>query len=298
MKRISWLAMHGALFFAALGSPVRAQQDTWTSPLIITLVPEVSVDDSIVTLDQIAKITGSTLDMRRRVAKLDVAEFKLFAERITISEDQVKFRMLLSGMNSTQFRISGAKRVSVHESDDPITVRRIRACAESALLKNYPGDSSKITISLKQEITIPFLSPRPNDRVHYDAKVGPYLPHSGKSRVDVSIIINGRTREIVPLVLDVSAPEAPVVNAGNFGKPSSSPIRSVAEFAPAKKEPVLVKMNDLVKMVAYIGSVRIQTVGEAMQEGRLHETIRVRNLESSRIVPGRVSAAGVVEVDN
>jgi len=290
--------MFSTLFVIAITTSAHAQQDAWTSPLTITLVSQANVDDSVVLLDQIAKITGSTLDMRRRVAKLDVADFKLFAERITISEDQVKFRLLLAGMNASQFRIAGAKRVSVYESDDPITVRRIRACAESALLKAYPGDPSKITISMKQDITIPLFSPRPNDRIQYDAKVGPHLPHSGKSRVDVSIIVNGRTREILPVVLDVAAPETPIVNASNFAKPSATPIRPAAEFTPAKKEQVMIKTNDLVKMVAYIGTVRIQTVGEAMQEGRMHETIRVRNLESGRIVPGRVSAPGIVEVDN
>jgi hypothetical protein len=278
-------------------SSLRAQQDVWTSPLVIKLIPEVSVDASTVTLDQIAKITGSTLDLRRKIAKLDVAEFKLLAHRLTISEEQVKFRLLLAGMNTAQFRLSGAKRVSVLESEEPITIRKIHASAESALLQKYPGDPSKIGITLKQELTIPLIYTRPNDEVRFEARAGLPMPLAGKARVDVSIIVNGRTREVVPVVLDVDAPEAPVVQASNILKPAGPPIQPAAVFAPTKDEPILVKANDLVKMVAHIGKIRIETRGEALQAGKLNETIRIRNLESSRIVPGRVSAHGVVEVD-
>jgi Chaperone for flagella basal body P-ring formation len=297
MKRISLLAIYAAILSSVLAMPALAQQDAWASPIVITLVPEANVDDTYVMLDQIAKISGGTLDTRRRVAKLDVAEFRLFAERLTITEDQVKFRMLIAGMKSDQFRITGSKRVNVFESEDSISIRRIRACAESALLKAYPGDSSKITIGMKQEFVIPQIYVRQNDRVQYEAKVGPHLPPSGKSRVDVSVIVNGRTREIVPVVLDVIAPESAIVQASGTAKPSAAPVRPVADFSLPKNQPYLVKRNDFVKMVAFIGKIRIETVGEAMQEGRLHETIRVRNIESNRVVPGRVSAQGIVEVD-
>jgi hypothetical protein len=296
MNRIFRIAFLSLGCLATIGSGARAQKDVWTSPILITLVAEVSVDDSVVTLDQIAKITGSTLDMRQRIAKLDIADFKLFAKCLTITDDQVRFRLLLSGLHATQFRLAGVHRVNVRESDDPISVRKIRACAESALLQKYPGDASKITIRLKQEFTIPLIYARPNDRVQYEGRAGLPLPTSGKSRVDVAIIVNGRTREVVPVILDVTAPDAPVVNVNNVMKPGPAPIRP-AEFVPAKQEPILVRTNDLVKMVAYIGKIRIETVGEAMQEGKLHETIRIRNLDSSRIVPGRVSAPGIVEVD-
>ena len=52
----------------------------------------------------------------------------------------------------------------------------------------------------------------------------------------------------------------------------------------------------MVKVVAYIGPVRIEASGEAMQEGRTGEVIRVRNIESSRVVHGRIDEHGWVVV--
>jgi flagella basal body P-ring formation protein FlgA len=52
-----------------------------------------------------------------------------------------------------------------------------------------------------------------------------------------------------------------------------------------------------VKIVAVIGSVRVEAVGEAQQDGKMGQVIRVRNVESNRIVSGRVEASGVVTAE-
>ena len=51
------------------------------------------------------------------------------------------------------------------------------------------------------------------------------------------------------------------------------------------------------KLVARIGSAFIEAVGKAQQDGRVGQVIRVRNIDSNRIVHGRVDASGIVLVD-
>ena len=71
---------------------------------------------------------------------------------------------------------------------------------------------------------------------------------------------------------------------------------SDAESSRSAANAVLVKRRDRVRMVAKIGSHSISTTGEAQQEGRLGETIRLQNIESKSFVQGRVTAANEVEI--
>ena len=71
---------------------------------------------------------------------------------------------------------------------------------------------------------------------------------------------------------------------------------SDAESSRSTANAVLVKRRDRVRMVAKIGSHSISTTGEAQQEGRLGDTIRLQNIESKSFVQGRVTAANEVEI--
>jgi flagella basal body P-ring formation protein FlgA len=61
--------------------------------------------------------------------------------------------------------------------------------------------------------------------------------------------------------------------------------------------PILVKQHDVVKLVAHVGPLRVVQFGEAMQDGRAGQLIRVRNVDSQHVVTGRVVDRSVVEVD-
>jgi flagella basal body P-ring formation protein FlgA len=75
------------------------------------------------------------------------------------------------------------------------------------------------------------------------------------------------------------------------------PLRTIdLEVATRTESSVLVKRREQVKMVARIGSVSVEAIGEALQDGRLGETIRLRNIESNANIQGRVTKAGEVEI--
>ncbi len=59
---------------------------------------------------------------------------------------------------------------------------------------------------------------------------------------------------------------------------------------------VLIKRREQVKMVARVGALVVTATGEALQDGRLGEIIKVRNIESNANVQGRVTGTGEVEI--
>ncbi len=61
--------------------------------------------------------------------------------------------------------------------------------------------------------------------------------------------------------------------------------------------PPVVLRGQRVRLVARRGAIRLSTMGEALSKGRSQELIRVRNMASKKIVTGRVTADGNVEME-
>jgi flagella basal body P-ring formation protein FlgA len=59
---------------------------------------------------------------------------------------------------------------------------------------------------------------------------------------------------------------------------------------------VRIKRADRVKILGRIGNLAVTVSGEAMQDGRLGDTIRVQNTESKSIVQGKIISAEEVEI--
>ena len=62
------------------------------------------------------------------------------------------------------------------------------------------------------------------------------------------------------------------------------------------ENPVLIRPHDVVRLVASLGPLRVTAVGEALQDGRAGQFIRVRNVDSNHTVLGRVVDRTSVEV--
>jgi flagella basal body P-ring formation protein FlgA len=61
--------------------------------------------------------------------------------------------------------------------------------------------------------------------------------------------------------------------------------------------PPLVRRGEAVKLMVRLGSVNVTATGEALQDGRAGQSVRVRNTDSKNIVLGRVTERSMVEVD-
>jgi flagellar basal body P-ring formation protein FlgA len=288
------LAVMAVLLQAPLAI-LQAQQDAADPRQVtIALLAEAVVDDTIVTLDQIAKLSGGSPALRKRLGKLDIADFPASASHRIVASDQVRFRLLLADIEVAEFRLSGAKRTTIVESDDPVTLRKLIAAAEYAARTRYPGNAALATMTAGKGIEVPAFEAHPLDRVRLDASVNGPVPLSGRIRVEVALTVNGKKREVVPVFLEITQRDT----SANVARNAEQPIRPVANWTPAGgAADVLIKARDNVKIVAVIGAARVEAIGEAQQDGRIGQVIRVRNIESNRIVHGRVEASGIVAVD-
>ena len=78
----------------------------------------------------------------------------------------------------------------------------------------------------------------------------------------------------------------------------ASPIKPVAAVEPKPPEnPVIIKPRDQVRLLVRVGPLRLTTLCEALQEGRVGQRIRVRNVDSRTERVGRVVDRDTVELD-
>ena len=126
-----------ALLLQAPLAAVHAQYDP--RPVVVNLLPEAVVDDTIVTLDQIAKLSGGSETLRKRLGNLDVTDFPYGASHRVVTSDQVRFRLLLADMEVSEFRLGGAKRTTIVEPDEAVSLRKLLAAAEQAVRHASPA---------------------------------------------------------------------------------------------------------------------------------------------------------------
>lgn len=285
MIRNTWIALSTALLAAMLG---RAQ-DADTA-VVVTVLSSAVIDDSLVTIGRVAEIKGGSASLRYKIAKLDLADFKLGESRRSISAEQIRFRMLVAGIDESRFRLAGARTVTLTENAEPIAPRQFLKAAESALRQAY--DPAHTIFNAIGSVSVPTLRIDPDDVVRLEGKITEPAPANGLVKVNVSIFVNQKVQGVVPVQFEVAAaPSAPKRLDASLQQASMT-------AAPAKDlRTVVIKQRDPVKIVAKIGSARIEAGGEAMQEGRVGDLIRVKNLESNRIVFGRVDESGAVIVD-
>jgi flagella basal body P-ring formation protein FlgA len=283
-----------AIVLALLAGPAacaRAQEAPARDAVVITLQPEVMIDSTIVYLGQIASLRGGNVALQRRLAMLDVADFSLSADKTFVSAEQVKFRLLLAGVESSQFVLAGARRTTVTEPDEPIAMRAILASVETALKQQHPGQEFHDAMIPTRAVELPDINLRPGELVQYTTRITKSGPRPGSVRADVAIVVAGRTRGTVPIHLELPGLE----RQARKGSRDVGVVQA-ANVAPAPDADFVVRQRDNVKIIAPVGAgpIRVEATGEALQDGKIGDIIRVRNCASSNIIPGRVQGPGLV----
>ena len=110
------------------------------------------------------------------MANLDIAEFKLNADHLTVTSEHVRFRLLLARVDAASFCLEGAKRITVVESDEALTLRKVLSTAEQALREKLPSDIV-LTPHRGSEFLLPVIGPM--DRVLAAPTVKTPVPSTG-----------------------------------------------------------------------------------------------------------------------
>jgi flagella basal body P-ring formation protein FlgA len=315
--------------------PTPSKSPAGAEVVVVTLRPEATVTEPRVTLGDVASIEGGDARLRQQIAKLDLADLPEAGQVVPILREQVYYQIRIGDVDPRLFRVEGAAQVRARFSRQSITDEDILAAAKQQVLQHVPEAPEDVSIQLAQPIRgLPATAgAKGNIRLEVDLHTSA-IP-LGRVQVDVAVFINGERRGVVPVYLDVKLYQRVAVctrriargdllskdniyfdrravtgltdyltsSQGLAGKQAKRPLApgqalTSQDVEPAEPtSPVLVKRQALVKLVAQLGTLQLVTIGESLQDGQRGQLIRVRNVDSRKVVVGRVVDHAMVEVE-
>jgi flagella basal body P-ring formation protein FlgA len=329
------LALSLCLGVGSLRAGVGDDNSQNAGQVCISLRSTVGVTRPRITIGDVADIRGGSAYLREKIQRLDLAEIEPSETTTSIPRQQIFFRLEIADLDAKCFHLEGAALVSIQMRRYQVPEEEILAAARQRVLQRLPGTAQDLSIQLAQPLAATPTVEGTKESVKLEAEIpGTMLP-LGKVHVDVGILVGGARRTVVPVTLDVKLYERVAVTLRRIeqGEPLTNDnvffdrrtIDSWNDYVTAEtaligkgarhqlppghvmtaadverlttEEPVVVKQQTLVKLVAHLGAMQVSALGETLQDGRAGQLIRVRNIDSHNIVIGRVVDRSVVEVD-
>lgn len=307
-----------------------------SSTVVVTVRSRGAVAEARVTVGDVAAVEGGAPALRQRIALLDLADLTPDNPSTVVSREQVAFRIRLAGIDTNLFRMEGAAQAEVALERCQVTGQEIEAAVRQAVQRRLPWKPEDVDLVFVKPLpkVLTLAGNRSDVRLEAELRPGP-LP-LGRVHLDLALYARSERRQAVPVVLDVKAYQRVAVctrrverggtlsdanvlfdrravqGLSSYVTPGESLLGKRARHvlqpgqvltahdveSAAQESPVLIKQRELVKLVAKLGPLQVTTMAEALQEGRDGQWIRVRNVDSKKVVVGRVVARAIVEVDH
>lgn len=236
--------------------------------VVVLLPTKATSDSSTVTLGKVAKLYGGEEKARKKLAALDLAERTRKDSAVTITRRHVELRLRLAGYGEDAVLVGGAEAVvvafekKVASMDDAITEAR------KSLLASFPNATDlTATVVIRPQATMPEIDEK--DRVSFSAQPHGTSVKPGRNQMDVTLKVNGETKLAFPIHFDVKS---------------------------AQSSAAVVSLRRPVKLLVRSGGLTIEADGEALADGRVGETIPVRNMNTKKMLQGKVVATDRVEI--
>jgi len=323
MRWISIVVLVGVFY-----SPCLAADDT----VRVELLGRLDVSAGVIKVADIARVSGGDLITRRKIAKLDMADFDAVDSLKRLTRRQVQLRILLAGFPKRSFRIEGAETVVLQVTKAASPETRVLD-----LLK--PEIAGRLGVS-PEDIAIRLTKPIPANADPYFASsytlehalpdnlmVGSFttririrdqerLVRTISTSIEVQVYQNVfvAQRHLEPgtalAETDVIQERRLVTDRGTyatktiFGKQlkrriAKGAIVTTLDLNKPKKQKaeIIIKSRDIVEIVARGSGLQARISGAiAMQRGAIGDNIRVKNPSSGRILNAKVISSGVVEI--
>jgi flagella basal body P-ring formation protein FlgA len=302
--------------------------------VIVSVNPVADTTNREVTIAEVATVEGGDTELRKRIANLDLADAPRFGQSVMLTQELIAYRIQLAGIDSRRYQIQGARSAALTLRSYQVPEKEIVNAARQFLLTRLPWPANDLAIEPNQPIRGPVHVPGGRADVRFEVSFPASKVSLGRVRVDIAIFSNGEKQVVVPVSFDVRLYQTiavasrrvergqPLTNdsifyerravdtVGSYLTETESPVGQRAkrlimplqivtksDVEPVEPDtPVVVKQRDAVQLVARAGDLIVTASGEALQDGRTGQMIRVRNVDSKTVVTGRVVSRSEVRV--
>ncbi|MCA9075304.1 MAG: flagellar basal body P-ring formation protein FlgA [Planctomycetaceae bacterium] len=302
----------------------------------VRLRDQVRVSQGIVRVSHLAEVSGDDPEEVARVGQLDVMSLSQDNSKHTLPREQLLIRLLLAGYAESEIRVSGPQMVTVsQEAVSSHASTDIETAAAMAMAQALDVPREDVRARLAAPLDLPFDDQGTSEKNITIDVLPPVRPSLGRVRLTVRLLKDGQLKQTVNGLFDVRLRQAVVVASEPLVQgtvltadhlttsddwtdvrhasssipqlldrqvrraiPAGEPVSSL-DLQPIRttKARPLISARDTVRLVVRHGTLTvIVPTAEALQSGQQGELIRVRNLDSRKVVVGRIVSAGEVEV--
>jgi flagella basal body P-ring formation protein FlgA len=295
------------------------------SALRIYLPREVTIKGDAIKLGQVSIIRGKE-SLVAKANELALGRITVPGQKIVVARSMVLSRLACNGIPAAKVTFTGAEKITVKQRQQIIKGSKFVELAGSFLRKNPPAGSvcQMNPIRIPKDLIMP--------GVCKDIKLSTQLIKSSarnQAKVQIAVLAGDKeigVREVTfrlkynchKVVTQVELDAGAVISAGNvkieksvsnYPEPAGwkppyglvarrrLPVKTVIRpdmIGPAKPAVVVGRNQTVVIRIERPGLV-VTAMGKAMQEGRAGEYIKVRNVDSQRIILAKVDEDGTVE---
>lgn len=302
-----------------------AGNESQDDSLRIHLPREIAVDGNVPSLGQIGIIHGEA-SLAVRAGEIAMGRIAAPGQQITIDRLTVLSRLASNGIPASKVKLTGAEEIKVRQQGQTISADEFVGLARLFLERNPPARSICESELMRGPVDLVLGGSR------QDVKLSPRLLRSSapnQARIQIAVVSGGKeiaSREVGfrlkfnchKVVTLVEIPAGGVISPENvqvektvssYPEPAdwSTPYGLVARRRlPANTvlssnmigpvEPaIVVKRNQNVIIRIAAGGLVVTAMGQTVEEGGTGEYVRVRNVDSQRIILARVNEDGTVE---
>jgi len=302
-----------------------AGNESQDDSLRIHLPREIAVDSNVPSLGQIGIIHGES-SLAVRAGKIAMGRIAAPGQQVTIDRATVLSRLASNGIPASKVKLTGAEEIKVRQQGQTISADEFVGLARLFLERNPPARSICESELMRGPVDLIL------ERSRQDVKLSPRLLRSSapnQVRIRIAAVSGGKeiaSREVGfrlkfnchKVMTLAEIPAGGVISLENvkvektvssYPEPAdwSTPYGLVARRRlPANTvlssnmigpvEPaIVVKRNQNVIIRIAAGGLVVTAMGQTVEEGSAGEYVRVRNVDSQRIILARVNEDGTVE---
>jgi flagella basal body P-ring formation protein FlgA len=314
---LTWLIAAGVSLPAAGDAPLE-------NDVRIYMPRDLRVQSEELTVAQVCVVLAGQTDLEKKVKAISLGRAPWVGEDLSIDRNTLLSRLASAGVAKEQVRFTGAEAVVIRRMEKVIGGEVLQAAAEEHLKKTMPGDKDSIYRVLRRPDDVTLSGVADADMVC--SLTG--AAAAGQVKVTIALSREGRQiaqREAVfqrlyPVRRAVASREIP---AGEVLSDENVEVQTTWAASPAgewksplgllavrrlgagttvrpdmtaeRKPDLAIERNQMVRMRVQGEGFTIATTGQAMERGKVGDFIKVRNVDSKRIVTARVAFDGVVE---
>ena len=311
--------------FLLVSANSKADAEQTDSALQIYLPREITIEGDVPNLGQVAIIRGEEC-LTAKAGQVTLGRISAPGQKIIVDRSIVLRRLACSGIPTSEVTLAGAEKITVTQQRQIIKGDEFVEKALAFLKKNPPDDSicQWNPIRAPKDLILSGIS--------NDIRSSVSLVRSGirnQAKVRIAVFSNDKeigVREVTfrlkyncrKLVAQVDIPPGAVISpenvkiekaVSNYPEPANwaVPYGFVAKrrlpanivirpgmVGPVKPKVLLKRNQNVVIKVDRLGLL-ITATGKTLQEGEVGEYIKVRNVDSHRIILAKVNEDGTVE---